>query len=69
MPAKRKKTNDAAAAQLYRLAQAQTLIDSVRAGREPVYDSVGGKVTPTREAIDQVNRENPELLRRSNEEG
>ena len=57
-------TSDNAAAQLYRLAQAQTMIDAVlHEGSVPKYDRVTGTVTPTREALDQVNRDNPELFK------
>jgi hypothetical protein len=57
-------TSDDAAAQLYRLAQAQTMVDALlHEGCEPEYDRVTGTVTPTRKALDQVNRDNPELFR------
>jgi hypothetical protein len=57
-------TSDKAAEELFRLAQGQTMIDAVlHAGSVPEYDRATGTVTPTRKALDQVSRENPELFR------
>ena len=60
-------TRDDAAGELYRLAQAQTMIDSTDAGIDFPNDPVTGKVIPTRKAIHQMKRENPELVRLANQ--
>ena len=51
-------TRDEAAGQLWRMAQAQTMIEDIDF---PVGSD--GKVIPTRKALDMTNRENPKLVR------
>lgn len=50
-------------AHLHRLAQAQTLMDAAKANREPTYDP-NWRTVPTRQAINQVWRDNQGSLMR-----
>lgn len=58
---KKTTTRDEAGGQLWRLAQAQTIIDAKDIGHEPDVDAVSGTVIPTDKALRQVRRENPKL--------
>lgn len=67
------KTRDEAAGVLYRLAQAQTLIDcsyvrdSARQNHKRMISQLcldeKGKIIPAQDASNRVNRENPQLVR------
>jgi hypothetical protein len=67
------KTRDEAAGELYRLAQAQTLIDyfyvrdSARRSHKRMTSQLcldeNGKIIPTQDARNRVNRETPQLVR------
>ena len=55
-------TRDEACAQLWRLAQAQTVIDAKDTGHELVLDAFSETVIPTDKALFQVRQENSELV-------
>ena len=50
-----------AAARIWQMACAQTLIDARQEGRTPSVDAMTGKIQPTQKALDQAKREHPRL--------